>query len=308
MKSHSLILALLTLVFLAGCGKQELPYDLEGVEKGVVINIHKPAGSPAAMNPDKSSVFDIILDIPSQQGDWSMLDKAYLTAVYTHEGNKTVIDMDNQSITQFPCTLQLNLSDVCTELGISGNLTVGDRLEFTPSYVLKSGTVVSGWNALSNSFNNTAFTGWMMEDGSSFSYRISYTAFAPFVKEHYLGTGVLNDGYDTPVTVTEIDELPDAEWIPTGVPTDKLIGLQVTGDIFFGGDVFKMWINTLDYTLIIPDQVIRKDFSYGSLGTYDATVTYCEGEIDTLNEKIIFYFYTLWGPYSFGDAEYEISF
>ncbi len=308
MKSHRIIIALLALALFAGCSKQSLPYDLEGVEKGVVINIHKPLGSASAMSTDKSDVFDVVLEIPAQQGDWSMLDKAYLTAVYTHGGNKTAIDMDDMAITQFPCTLQVSIADVCDKFGINGDLTVGDRMEFTPSYVLKSGTVVNGWNALAGSFNNTAFSGWKMEDGSSFSYRISYTAFAPFDKSDYIGVGILNDGYNTSITVTEIDELPGEEWIPTGVPTDKLIGLQVAGNIWYGGDVFKMWINTLDYTLIIPDQVVHKDFTYRSYGTYDGAVKYCEGELDTLNKKIIFYFYSSWGPYTLGDAEYEISF
>ncbi|MGN0189970.1 MAG: hypothetical protein ACI395_10685 [Candidatus Cryptobacteroides sp.] len=302
MKNYRILAAILVLAALTGCDKQKLPYDLDGVEKGVVINIHKPEGAGAAMSTDKSDVFSIILDIPEQQGDWSMLKEAYLTAVYTHNGEKTSAAVTD-GFKEFPCTLQVSLSDVCTKLGVS-TLSVGDRIEFTPSYVLNSGTEVKGWTSLGG-FNNTAFTGWKMADGSSFSYRISYTAFAPFIKEHYIGTGTLNDGYDTPVTITEISELPDAEWIPAGVPADKLVGLKLEGDIWFGGDVIKMWINTLDFTLIIPDQVIAPNWTYpyASLGTYDGKIAYCEGEIDTLNETINFYLYSLWGPYTLGDGD-----
>lgn len=300
MKNYRILATFLVLAALTGCDKQKLPYDLDGVEKGVVINIHKPEGVGAAMSTDKSDVFSIILDIPEQQGDWSMLKEAYLTAVYTHEGKKTSAAV-TEGVKEFPCTLQVKISDVCTKLGVS-TLSVGDRIEFTPSYVLNSGTEVKGWTSLGG-FNNTTFTGWKMADGSTFSYRVSYTAFAPFVKAHFLGTGTLNDGYDTPVTITEITELPDASDIPAGVPADKLIGLKLEGDIFFGGDVFKMWINTLDYTLIIPDQVICPNFTFGSYGTYDAQAVDCEGEIDTLNETINFYFNTSWGPYGFGDAD-----
>ena len=303
MKNYKIVSALFFVAALTGCS-QKLPYDLDGVEKGVVINIQKPLGAAAAMQQDKSDVFDVILNIPSQQGDWSMLKEAYLTAVYTHDGKKTSAAV-TEGFREFPCTLQVKISDVCDKLGVS-TLSVGDRIEFTPSYVLNSGTEVKGWTSLGG-FNNTTFTGWKMSDGSAFSYRISYTAFAPFVKAHFLGTGTLNDGYDTQVTVTEITELPDAKWIPAGVTSDKLIGLKVEGDIFFGGDVFKMWINTLDYTLIIPDQVICPGFTLAPYGTFDAYAVDCTGEIDTLKETINFYFDTSWGPGGFGAAEYQIS-
>lgn len=81
MKNYKIVSALFFVAALTGCS-QKLPYDLDGVEKGVVINIQKPLGAAAAMQQDKSDVFDVILNIPSQQGDWSMLDKAFLTAVY----------------------------------------------------------------------------------------------------------------------------------------------------------------------------------------------------------------------------------
>ncbi len=306
MKSYKIVSALLLVAALTGCS-QKLPYDLQGVEKGVVINIHKPLGAAAAMQQDKSDVFDVILDIPAQQGDWSMLDKAFLTAVYTHEGKKTSVDLD-ETVTEFPCTLKVKIADVCSKLGLSGDLSVGDRIEFTPSYTLKSGTVVRGWTSLIG-FNNTTFSGWKMEDGSSYSYRVAYTAFAPFVKENFIGTGTLDDDYDTPVTVSEISEKPDAKWIPTGVTEDNLIGLKLEGDIWFGGDVVKVWINTLDYTLIVPDQVICPQWTYpgGAMGTYDGEIEDGEGEIDTLENTITFYLYSVWGPYSLGDGTLTIS-
>ena len=304
MKNYKIVSALFFVAALTGCS-QKLPYDLNGVEKGVVINIHKPLGAAAAMQQDKSDVFDVILDIPSQQGDWSMLDKAFLTAVYTHNGEKTAADLD-EVVTEFPCTLKVKISDVCVKLGLSGDLSVGDRIEFTPSYTLKSGTTVRGWTSLIG-FNNTTFSGWKMEDGASYSYRIAYTAFAPFDKADFIGTGTLDDGDNTPVTITEISEKPDAAWIPTGVTEDKLIGLQLDGDIFYGGDKIKVWINTLDYTLIVPDQVICENFTYGSYGTYDGGIEDGEGEIDTLNKTIKFYIYSVWGPYSLGDGTLTIS-
>ena len=63
---------------------------------------------------------------------------------------------------------------------------------------------------------------------------------------------------------------------------------------------FKMWINTQDFTIIMPDQVTCF-FSYGAYGAYDVNLKNCEGEVDTLNDSLWFYWYTVWGPYSFGD-------
>lgn len=126
-------------------------------------------------------------------------------------------------------------------------------------------------------------------------------------KADFIGTGTLDDGYDTQVTIIEISEKPDAAWIPAGVSEDKLIGLQIEGGIWFAEDLMKVWINTLDYTLIVPDQVICKDFTFGAYGTYDGEIEDGEGEIDTMNKTITFYLYSVWGPYSLGDGTLTIS-
>ena len=62
-----------------------------------------------------------------------------------------------------------------------------------------------------------------------------------------------------------------------------------------------MWIDTRDYTVLVPDQVISPNYTYGSYGTFDGEIVNGEGEVDTLENTLTFYFYTLWGPYSFGD-------
>lgn len=67
-------------------------------------------------------------------------------------------------------------------------------------------------------------------------------------------------------------------------------------------------INTLDYTIIMPDQVICPNYTYGTYGTYDGKATSCEGEVDTLHNSLWFYFYSIWGPYSFGDTVITLEF
>lgn len=310
MKIFRILTALVLTAVMYSCNTQKLPYDLEGVEKTVAINIQKPLGSGAAMSTDKSDVFDVVLSIPAQQGDWSMLDKAQVMAVYTPSSGKKTAAYVVEDIKEFPCSLKISISDVCTKMGIQ-TLSVGDRLEFTPCHTLTSGTQVDGWSELTG-FNNTYFSGWVMEDGSKFSNRISYSAFAPFQKEKFQGTQTyvsLYSGATDFVEVKQIDDAPPAEYIPVGVSEDKLVGLEISGYIWYSPeDTFTMWINTLDYTLIIPDQTICESFTYGTYGTYPGQVAYCEGEVNTLENSLTFYFYSIWGPYTLGDDEIKIVF
>ena len=304
------IFTILSLALMAcGCA-QKLPYDLEGVQKTVAINIHKPLGSGAAMSTDMSDVFEIMLDIPKQQGDYSMMKEAQLMAVYTPTSGPKLSCYVAEGIKKFPCTLKISSADVCAKLGVK-TLSVGDRIEFTPSHTLKNGTQVEGWTALTG-YNNTYFSGWVMEDGSKFSNRIAYSAFAPFQKDKFQGEHnfiSLYSGAEDVVTVTQIDEAPPADYIPVGVSADKLLGLTIEGYIWYSPtDKFKVWINTLDYTLIIPDQTICESFTFGNYGTFPGQVAYCEGEVNTLNNTLTFYFYSIWGPYSLGDDEIRISF
>lgn len=305
MKYNKIFAIVGSILALAACNDQKLPYDLDGVERGVIINIAKVAGTSTTLSTDMNAGnYQVELSVPEYyQGDMSMFKEAQLMAVYTDGAKQTKAAHVVEGITSFPATINIDIKDVCSKLGVS-EIAVGDRVEFTPCYTLQSGTQVEGWTPLTR-FNNTRFT-WMLEDGSNYTYRVAYTAFAPFYKEHYQGD-VVPQTYGV-VSVTQISEMPDAAWIPKGVTADDLVGLLVEGDFFFGGDSIKIWINTQDFTLIIPDQVICPGFTYGSYGTYDATVSNCEGEVDTLNETLTFYIYTLWGPYSFGDDEITIYF
>ena len=305
MKHISLLAVFCCIIALTACDKQKLPYDLEGVERGVIINISKVAGTSTTLSTDvNAGDYQVELSVPDYyQGDMSMFKEAQLMAVYTDgEGNKTPAYVV-EGITEFPATLKLNIKDVISKCGKS-SIEIGDRIEFTPCYTLKSGTQVDGWSELMG-FNNVRFT-WKLDNGATHAYRVSYTAFAPFYTEH-------DQGKDLPQTygvcdVTQITDLPEAKWIPAGVTADDLVGLKIEGDIFFGGDTFLIWINTQDFTLIVPDQVICPGFTYGSYGTYDGCLEDGEGEVDTLNETLTFYMYSVWGPYSFGSDTITIDF
>lgn len=310
MKTNRIIALAAAIVAVCACGKQELPYDLAGTEHGVVINIRKVIGTSMTLSTDlNSSNYQVELSIPPQQGDYSMLKEAQLMAVYTGADKTKKAAKVEEGITSFPHTSSIDIKDVCSKLGLTA-IAVGDRIEFTPCVTLKSGTQVDGWTELTG-FNNTVFTSWQLEDGP-LSYRVAYTAFAPFQKEKFQGPAIpWTDGkYSGTFNVTQITDLPGDDWMPKGVTAADLVGLKLVGPFWFEGpgEQIVMWINTQDYTLIIPDQVICPGFTYGSYGTYDGEVAYCEGEVDTLNNTLTFYFYSVWGPYSFGDDTLMLQF
>lgn len=275
--------ALAALTTLVSCNKQNLPYDLAGTEKTVVISISKPAGASAVLHQDKSDEFQLKLTLAQNQGDISMLQEAQVSAVFTHGSEKKFAHVVT-GITDFPKSVTVKMSDVCTLLGIS-EIATGDKIEFTPSHTLTNGTQVNGWNPYAG-FNNTYFSSWPDTEGNAVSYKASYTAFAPYNKSDYLGNfNVDGDPMEGGVVITAIDEYPDPSYLPAGVTNDDLDGIFLDGSLngwFWGGDVLKAWINKKDYTLIIPDQVIVP----GGYEGFDIAVSSASGEVDTMTHAI----------------------
>lgn len=315
MKINKIIALAGAVLTLFACGKQQLPYDLEGTEHGVVINIRKVLGTSTTLSTDMTAGdYKVILSLAEQQGDASMLKEAQLMAVYTDgTGAKTAAKVVT-GITEFPATITIDIADACSKLGVA-TINVGDRIEFTPCVTLKSGTQIDGWSAITG-FNNVAFTSWQQADGP-LTYRVAYTAFAPFHQDKFKGAAIpWTDGTDSGAfNVTQLDmtdpaNMPGDEWVPNGVTADDLVGLRLDGPFWCGtaDEGITMWINTQDFTLIIPDQIIAPNFTFGSYGTYDCSVAYCEGEVDTLNDSLWFYFYSKWGPYSLGENTIVVDF
>lgn len=323
MKTNKLfIAAAFALAVLSGCS-QKLPYDLENTTHSVVINIRKLVGSSTTLSTDMNDGdYKIVLSIPEQQGDYSMLEEAQIMAVYTY--GKTKVKQYAKVVTgikSFPYTATIDIKDVCKKLNV-GKIVIGDRIEFTPCVKLKSGEQIDGWSPLTG-FNNTLFTGWQQPDGP-YTYRVAYTAFAPFHKEKFQGDAVAWEAvggsfYTAPASgtckVTQVTTLPES--MPAGVTAADLVGLKVEGDFLFGNDndgfggfndVINMWINTQDFTIILPDQQIAPDCVYPGVGTHPGEADNGEGEVDTLNNALTFYLRTLWGPYTFGDAEIKLQF
>lgn len=302
MKTNKIFAFAGALAALVACNKQELPYDLAGTEHAVVVGISKAEGASLILDNDiNAGDYRVILDVPKYQGDMSMLKEAQVMAVYTRgKDKKSVIVADG--ITEFPKEVKVEMKTICSKLGIS-RIETGDRVELTPCVTLQSGTQVNGWSPVAG-FNNIAFTNWPMNDGTPYTYRVAYTAFAPFQKEKFQGVGVPMRGADGSdygtVNVTQINDKPES--YPKGVTADDVVGLKIEGDIWYAPDTIILWINTKDYSVIFPDQVVSPQWTYpgGAYGTYDGKLIGGSGEVDTLNNTLTFSFDSSWGPYGLG--------
>ena len=305
MKTNKIFIAFaLALLAVVAC-EPKLPYDLAGTEHGVVINISKVIGSSTTLSTDMNDGnYQVKLALIDQQGDASMLKEAQLMAVYTDGAKNKKSAKIITGITQFPYTAKIDIKDACSKLGIS-KIEIGDRIDLTPCVTLKSGTQVDGWSELTG-FNNTLFTGWPQESGS-FAYRVSYTAFAPFHKEKFQGDALPwedSNGASGTCKIIQKDmsneaNMPPAKNTPSGVTANDLVGLRVEGPFWWEmpDEGLDMWINTQDFTLIIPDQVMSASFEYPGMGDAGkvGNAEDCEGEVDTLNDDLIFYYVPTFG-------------
>ncbi|GAB6123414.1 hypothetical protein [Dysgonomonas termitidis] len=156
----------------AGCDK-DLPFPIDEVTRGVVIDIVKTNGSDNTLiNGKTTGNYQVDVAIPTQQGDYSMMDRAQLLAVL-NDGTKTTSQVAVDIITSFPSTITINIADVYSKFGKTAP-ALGQTLTFTLNVVLKSGEVIPGWNQYTGVYNNQAFAGWQM-GSRKLSYRVQYS-------------------------------------------------------------------------------------------------------------------------------------
>jgi hypothetical protein len=187
-------------------------------------------------------------------------------------------------------------------------------MTFVYNVVLTNGKTILGWNPATGMFNNTAFSAWGV------SYRVQYTAFAPFYPELYQGKveayedgDPLHEYWDVIVTPLPADDLPAN--MPPGATADDLYGMLVE-NLWDEECSLKIWVNTQNapvVELIIPTQVVNEAwyYPYNPPGYY--TLEFrpdpSSFDIDTLNNIISFtttvYMVGLGG---WSGVEYEIHF
>lgn len=278
MRKISLIFITLSLLFIALSCDKDLPYPIEDIKRGVVIDIVRIPGTDGLLSDGETSGnYKIKVLIPENQGDYSFMKHAQLLAVLQAPGmeTKTAVVVDN--ITEFPQELEIDIADVYSKLGLTAP-ALGETLSLTTNVVLDDGSVIPGWTKYTG-FNNTNFSGWRVE-GRAYSYNVRYAVACGWDRDpdtgSFIGEFTMNEvtpyGNDTyTVTLSHNPSLPDPEDVPIGVNREGLYGVDITPfspNIWAPVvDVVTVWINPEDLTLIAPNQYTGEDYSNG-MGIY----------------------------------------
>jgi hypothetical protein len=260
-KIYLYTLATIALCAFGSCNK-DLPYPIDEVKRGVLVDIVRVAGTDGVLSAGQTGGnYKVKLTIPQYQGDYSFLDRVQLLAVLeTANDTSSRVVVDN--ITTFPLEINIDVADVYSKFGLAAP-ALGEVLYFTANAVLKSGEVIPGWTEYAG-FNNRAFTGWKV-DGRNYSFNVRYAVVCSFDPDDVTGTFIGtfncsetssygNDAY--PVTLSHHTGLPPT--IPAGVDANMLYGVNITPispNVWVPAiNNIVVWINTEDFSLIIPDQ------------------------------------------------------
>ena len=302
MKKIFLAFTMLSLLFLSQSCDKELPYPIDEVKRGVVIDIVRVAGTDGLLSEGLTTGnYKIKITMPEQQGDYSFMSHAQLLAVLELADGTYTTQVAVDNITEFPKEITINMADVYSKLG-KGTPSLGQTLYFTMNAVLKDGSVVPGWTK-EMGFNNKAFSGWLI-DGRTYSYNVRYAVACPLDKNPttgtFIGTFVCdevtpygNDSYN--VTLSHNPSLPAAADIPKGVTPANLYGVKISPispNIWVPSiDNITIWINTEDLSLVIPDQDTGDDYSNGAdilwYNFRNASVSTCNSTLQfTMNPYI----------------------
>lgn len=269
MKYIQLLIATVFLTLLTVSCDQDLPYPLEDVKNGVVIDIVRVGGTDGVLSAGTTTGnYKVKMSIPSQQGDYSMLDHAQLLCVFTDVAGKSTSKVVVDNIKDFPVDITINLADVYAKFGKS-NPSLGEVVYFTSNAVLKDGYLVAGWNEYSG-FNNKTFTGWQV-DNRAYSYNVRYPVACALVLDDFVGDITINDpGFYEGEYAATVVKKSDTE-------------LEIRG--FLGEDapngILKIKIDPSTHTVSVDKQVVMAAFgsyhnlSYKAIGTIDA----CNGLI-----------------------------
>lgn len=211
MKNKILAAIVFSLLFIIpGCQK-DLPFPLNEVAKGVLVDIVRVAGTDGILSDGQTTGnYKIKLTIPDEQGDYSSMKDVQLLAVLKNTNgtytSKVVVD----NITQFPQEIQLNIANIYSQFGMKAP-ELGQILSLTTNVVMNDGSVIPGWTALTG-FNNNDFAGWLV-DGRAYSSNVAYAVACPLVLDDFVGTFyvTLDEWWGEEPYPVEITKLSDTQ-------------------------------------------------------------------------------------------------
>ena len=271
MKKIYLAFITLSLLFVATSCDKDLPYPIDDVKRGVVIDVVRVPGTDGILSDGLTTGnYKINLSIPEQQGDYSFMKEAQLLAVMEGVDGKVTSQVVMDNITEFPIEITIDVADVYSKFGLSSP-TLGETLYFTTNTVLQDGYVIPGWDEYMK-FNNKAFAGWNV-DGRAYSYNVRYSVACELVLDDFVGTNTVY-----------VDE-----WIGSGytVEITKVSDTELSVEGMFWGDAdgpMIIKVDPTDHSITIPKQILvsnptwwagnpYKDFALAGNGTINACET-----------------------------------
>jgi len=284
----------LSLLFIMISCDKELPYPINEVKKGVVIDVSRVPGTDGVLSDGiTSGNYKITLIIPENQGDYSIMKNAQLIAVLQDVNGKMSSKVVKDNITQFPQEIDLSMTDVYSKFGQKAP-ALGQILYFTVDVVMNDGSIIPGWTEYAG-FNNVSFGGWMI-NGRPYSSNVRYSVACPWSKDPVSGTFIgtftcdESSSYGTDsytVTLSHNPNLPADKDIPIGVTAANLYGIDITpvSPNIWGptNEVITVWINSENLTLVIPNQDTGDKYSTGAAilwyNAKDMSVSTCSNTI-----------------------------
>ncbi|MDR2621172.1 MAG: hypothetical protein LBC48_01160 [Dysgonamonadaceae bacterium] len=250
MKNRYLVIITLFLLFIIPSCEKDLPYPIDEVKRGVLIDIVRVAGTDGVLsNGSTAGNYKVKLSIPENQGDYSFLKNAQLLAVLQNINGTYTSQVVVDNITEFPKEIQIDVADVYSKLGLT-TPAVGQILYFTTNAVLADNSIIPGWTEVAG-FNNIAFSGWLVE-GRAYSSNVRYSVVCPLILDDFAGTCTvtLDEWWgETPYPV-EVTKISDTELkisgLCNGVCSNDLI----------------ITVDPIDYSISIPKQVLEPESGY----------------------------------------------
>ncbi len=244
MKRIYLTFITLTLLLLGFSCSKELPYPIEDVKRGVLIDIVRSEGTDGVLYRDQTDGnYKVKLTIPEQQGDYTFMKHAQLLAVFQGTDGKVTSKVVEDNITGFPKDITVNIGQVYSLFGLAAP-SIGETLYLTTNVVLQDGSIIPGWTENSG-YNNRAFTGWRL-DGRAYSYNVRYSVVCELVLDEFVGT----------CTVTQDDWWGET---PYEVEVTKVGEYQLSIAGLYNGEATNplvLTVNPVDYSISFDKQIL----------------------------------------------------
>lgn len=244
MKKVYLLFITLSLLMLGYSCSKELPYPIDDVKRGVVIDIVRSEGSDGVLYRDETDGnYKVKLTIPEQQGDYSFMKHAQILAVFQGTDGTVTTKVVEDNITEFPKEISINIGQVYSLFGLTAP-SLGEVLFLTTNVVLKDGSVIPGWSE-EMGYNNRAFSGWRL-GGRAYSYNVRYAVVCALDLDVFVGT----------CTVTQDDWWGET---PYEVEVTKVGDNQLKIEGLYNGEAENPLVITIDpadYSISFDKQIL----------------------------------------------------